>query len=224
MQSDFSNMQVIQQCSLFHGIGQDVLPALLASYHPITKLFQPEEVILWAGSTVTDVGIVLNGRVRAEKDHPNGNRSLFTFLQEADIFGDVLAGSQNQSPVTLTAEIPTTILFLPHDNLLYPKGTVTLAHSLVLHNFITTISDKYFAQNKRLDMVTLPTLQEKITAYLADICATQNSTTVTIPYNREQLAIYLHCDRSALSRALSQMKRAGKIDYYKNVFKVLKPL
>ncbi len=224
MKTILSNIHIIQQCSLFQGIHENALPALLTSYHPTVKTFQPEEVVLWAGTTVTDVGVVLNGRLRAEKDHMNGNRSLFTFLEEADIFGDILAGSQNQSPVTLTAETPAIILFLLHDNLLYPKGTPTLGHSLVLHNFITTISDKYFAQNKRLELVTLPTLREKITAYLAEACATQNSLTVTTPLNREQLAVYLHCDRSALSRELARMKQAGEIDYYKNVFRVLKPL
>ena len=45
----------------------------------------------------------------------------------------------------------------------------------------------------------------------------------TIPFSRIQLADYLNCDRSALSRELSQMQRDGLLDTYKSSFKLLEP-
>ena len=43
------------------------------------------------------------------------------------------------------------------------------------------------------------------------------------PFSRIQLADYLNCDRSALSRELSQMQRDGLLDTYKSSFKLLEP-
>ena len=40
---------------------------------------------------------------------------------------------------------------------------------------------------------------------------------------RIDLADYLNCDRSALSRELSQMQRDGLLDTYKSSFKLLEP-
>ena len=39
----------------------------------------------------------------------------------------------------------------------------------------------------------------------------------------ETKANYLNCDRSALSRELSQMQRDGLLDTYKSSFKLLEP-
>ena len=46
---------------------------------------------------------------------------------------------------------------------------------------------------------------------------------LTIPYSRIQLADYLNCDRSALSRELSLMQRDGLLETYKSSFKLLEP-
>ena len=51
----------------------------------------------------------------------------------------------------------------------------------------------------------------------------QPSRSFSIPCSRIQLADYLNCDRSALSRELSQMQRDGLLDTYKSSFKLLEP-
>ena len=51
----------------------------------------------------------------------------------------------------------------------------------------------------------------------------QGSMTFTIPFSRIQLADYLNCDRSALSRELSLMQRDGLLDTYRSSFKLLEP-
>ena len=42
-------------------------------------------------------------------------------------------------------------------------------------------------------------------------------------FNRQQLADYLNCDRSALSRELSLMQKDGLLDTFKSSFKLLDP-
>ena len=42
------------------------------------------------------------------------------------------------------------------------------------------------------------------------------SLTFSIPFSRIQLADYLNCDRSALSRELSTMQKEGLIDTYRS--------
>jgi len=214
-------LPILQNCSLFYGVTKTNIPPLLKAYHATTKHYGEGETVLWAGSTLNSIGIVVSGALRAEKLLRNGNRSLFATLGEGDIFGDILAGSSNQSPVTLTASTPATVLYIPHDYLLKPENMQSEYHPIVLHNLVTTISNKYFAQNKRLELVTMQSLTEKVTAYLLSESERHNSKTFTIPLNREQLAVYLNCERSALSRTLSQMKHAGLINYTKNKFTLI---
>ena len=57
--------------------------------------------------------------------------------------------------------------------------------------------------------------------YLLRVSREQQSRTITIPMNRNEMAEYLNIERSALSRELSCMKRDGLIDYHNNRFQIL---
>ena len=97
------------------------------------------------------------------------------------------------------------------------------AHQRALQNLVRTISDKYFLLSRRVDLLVLKSLRAKVCAYLLSEAEQQGSLTFSIPYSRIQLADYLNCDRSALSRELSLMQRDGLLDTYRSSFKLLQP-
>ena len=55
----------------------------------------------------------------------------------------------------------------------------------------------------------MKSLRAKVAAYLLSEAARAHSLTFSIPFSRIQLADYLNCDRSALSRELSTMQKEG---------------
>ena len=74
-----------------------------------------------------------------------------------------------------------------------------------------------------MDLLVLKSLRAKVCAYLLSEAEQQGSLTFSIPFARIQLADYLNCDRSALSRELSLMQRDGLLDTYRSSFKLLQP-
>ena len=56
--------------------------------------------------------------------------------------------------------------------------------------------------------------------YLSQESVKQESRTITVPFNRQQMADYLSVDRSALSAELSRMQKDGVISYEKNRFTI----
>ena len=113
------------------------------------------------------------------------------------------------------------VLLVPYEQLLLSDGSP--AHQRVLQNLVRTISDKYFLLSRRVDLLVLKSLRAKVCAYLLSEAELHHSLTFTIPYSRLQLADYLNCDRSALSRELSQMQREGLLDTYRSSFKLMDP-
>ena len=95
--------------------------------------------------------------------------------------------------------------------------------SRVVQNLVRTISDKYFSLSHRIDLLVMKSLRAKVAAYLLSEAARAHSLTFSIPFSRIQLADYLNCDRSALSRELSTMQKEGLIDTYRSSFKLLEP-
>ena len=148
-------------------------------------------------------------------------RIPITHMEPGGVFGDVLSGSSLASPVTVMASVPCEVLLIPYERLLLSDGSP--AHQQTLRNLVRTISDKYFSLSRRIDLLVLKSLRAKVCAYLLSEAERAGSLTFSIPFSRIQLADYLNCDRSALSRELSQMQRDGLLDTYKSSFKLLEP-
>ena len=174
-----------------------------------------------AGAPSRRVGVVLTGSIEAYRPAPGGARTPITHMGPGGVSGDVLGGSSLDSPVTVVASAPCEALLFPYEKLLQPDGSA--ARQRLLQNLVRTISDKYFLLSRRVDLLVMKTLRAKVCAYLLSEAEQQGSMTFTIPFSRIQLADYLNCDRSALSRELSLMQRDGLLDTYRSSFKLLEP-
>lgn len=58
-------------------------------------------------------------------------------------------------------------------------------------------------------------------SYLSEEAKKQNSSSITIPFNRQQLADFLSVDRSAMSNELCRMRNEGLLTFEKNQFTLL---
>lgn len=177
--------------------------------------------MFWRANPTAGWGIVLSGELEAYRPGPQGARIPITHMEPGGVFGDVLSGSSLASPVTVMASVPCEVLLIPYERLLLSDGSP--AHQQTLRNLVRTISDKYFSLSRRIDLLVLKSLRAKVCAYLLSEAERAGSLTFSIPFSRIQLADYLNCDRSALSRELSQMQRDGLLDTYKSSFKLLEP-
>lgn len=207
--------------SLFNGLTPEELQTLLAQLGAVMRSYGKGEALVLAGEPNRRVGIVLSGELEAYRPGPQGARIPITRMEPGGVFGDVLSGSSLASPVTVMASVPCEVLLISYERLLLSDGSP--AHQQTLRNLVRTISDKYFSLSRRIDLLVLKSLRAKVCAYLLSEAERAGSLTFSIPFSRIQLADYLNCDRSALSRELSQMQRDGLLDTYKSSFKLLEP-
>ena len=214
-------LSLLCSTSLFNGLTAEELQTLLSQLGAVVRSYGKGEALVLAGEPSRRVGIVLSGELEAYRPGPQGTRIPITHMEPGGVFGDVLGGSSRTSPVTVVASAPCEVLLFPYEKLLQPDGST--ARQRLLQNLVRTISDKYFLLSRRVDLLVMKTLRAKVCAYLLSEAEQQGSMTFTIPFSRIQLADYLNCDRSALSRELSTMQKEGLIDTYRSSFKLLEP-
>ena len=220
--TDMENyLPLLQSTSLFAGISAGELRPLLSELGACIRSYGRGEALVQAGAPSRRGGVVLTGSIEAYRPAPGGARIPITHMGPGGVFGDVLGGSSLDSPVTVVASAPCEVLLFPYEKLLQPDGSA--ARQRLLQNLVRTISDKYFLLSRRVDLLVMKTLRAKVCAYLLSEAEQQGSMTFTIPFSRIQLADYLNCDRSALSRELSLMQRDGLLDTYRSSFKLLEP-
>ena len=183
--------------------------------------FRNRVVVIVGGVTLGALALLYtNDMARRLKEKEQHDVALWAHAMER-VTRDVLGGSSLSSPVTVMASAPCEVLLVPYEKLLLPGADP--ARQRVLQNLVRTISDKYFLLSRRVDLLLLKSLRAKVCAYLLSEAEVHHSLTFTIPYSRIQLADYLNCDRSALSRELSLMQKDGLLDTFKSSFKLLDP-
>ena len=216
-----NDLPLLQSTTLFSGLSAEELQALLTRLGAVERSFGRGEVLVLAGAPSRRVGVVLSGAIEAYHPAASGARLPISQMGPGGVFGDVLGGSSRTSPVTVVASVPCEVLLIPYERLLLSDGSP--AHQQTLRNLVRTISDKYFSLSRRIDLLVMKSLRAKVAAYLLSEAARAHSLTFSIPFSRIQLADYLNCDRSALSRELSTMQKEGLIDTYRSSFKLLEP-
>ena len=212
-------LPLLQSTSLFAGLEAESLRVLLGNVGAVLRTYSRGETLVLAGQTNRRVGVVLSGTIEAYHPAASGARLPISQMGPGGVFGDVLGGSSLSSPVTVMASAPCEVLLVPYEQLLLSDGSP--AHQRVLQNLVRTISDKYFLLSRRVDLLVLKSLRAKVCAYLLSEAEQQGSLTFSIPYSRIQLADYLNCDRSALSRELGRMQKEGILAFQGQQVRIL---
>lgn len=213
--------QELQRVSLFTGLTAEEREAVVRAAGGCERLLASSEQLWRQGEQVSALGIVLRGAVEAVAYGSDGGEELVAYHGAGDVVGDVLMASRRPSPVTLLACGETAILLLPREGLFPMEGTVSLPLRRVQRNLLMETGEKFWQQRQRIAYLLEPRLRTRVLRYLHDQSPGAGAW-FTLPLDRRTMAQFLGCERSALSRILSQLKGEGLIEYRKSAFRVLR--
>ena len=212
---------LLRETSLLRLMRDDELDLLMSCFAPRVRRYQKGELLLLAGYETRETGILLEGQILALKNTPDGASVAITQMGPGGLFGDVLSGSSQRSPVSIMAQTACLALYLPYDKIIHPCAQLHDSHLQLLKNLVQTISNKYFALDRRVELLICKSLRTRISLWLLEQAEQAGSDTFAVPLTRAGLAEYLNCDRSALSRELGRMQREGLIETFRGSFKIL---
>jgi len=215
--------EIMRSTSLLRGLSDAELDTLMTCFAPRVRRYAKGELLLMAGYETHELGLVLEGAITASKPLADGGTVVIAHMGPGGVFADVLAGGRSKSPVNVTAAVPCLVLYLPYDGMLRPSGELSAAHWKLLQNWLETISGKYFSLDCRLELLCCKSLRGRICLWLLEQRDQTGNDTFTITMTRAELAAYLNCDRSALSRELSRMQEDGLIELFRSTFKLPDP-
>lgn len=203
---------------LFAGLSRQEIQQILRLCDGNIKALKDGEVAVRQGDITHNIGILMSGRAVGKKYTPEGEEIIVSQMGENRIFADVLSGAMGfASPVTVTARGECRVMFIDYRKLLsasHPKIHI------VLQNMIQNISLKYFAQNRRMDILMIKSLRGRIISYLSWQRQIAGRDEFDIDLDRRLMADFIGADRSALSRELSRMEKEGLISCRKNHFQL----
>jgi len=205
---------------LFSGMSERELEFALTFYGAKEKKYKAGTTILKIGSPMTAFGIVLSGVVQVYADDADGVQMIMATNSAGDSFGESLAFLKTpEIPVYIIAIEDCRVLWLSFERIINPASG--MCNHEYMNRVITCFAKRALKMNDRIQVLSKRSLRQKLFTLLSQYQQKSGARTFDIPLSREDMAVYLGCDRSALSRELSNMKKDGIIDYYRNSFRLL---
>lgn len=214
--------ELLLRSPLFYDLTKEELHNMLACLNARTADFPQHSMVFLAGDPARWVGLVLEGTVQVVREDLFGNRTILAGLGRGQLFGETFAcAGVKHLPVSVVAASKCKVLLLDYRRIITTCPTGCVFHSRLIENMLQVLAGKNLALNKKIEVLCARTTREKLMTYLMAQAEEAGGAHFTIPFSRQELADYLSVDRSALSRQLSDMQKAGLIRYEKNRFELL---
>ena len=212
-------LPVIRSSTLFSGISEEEVTAILSCLNAEERSFPKEAFVLCAGDTAGSIGLVLSGSVLVIQEDIWGNRNILSKAGPGQTFAAAFACAPGSVlNVSVVAETPVTALFLDVKRILTVCPSACAHHSRIIRNLLGELAEKNLRFGEKLTHMGQRTTRSKLMSYLSAEAQRRGAVEFDIPFSRQQLADFLGVERSGLSLELGKMKQDGLLDFHKSHF------
>ena len=201
-------LKALQLCPLFEGFAAKDIEQMMDSVSYQLIRIDKKEVFIPAGTPCKFADIVISGEIIARMEGPSGkymqitSRTIGWLLDSAFIFG-----KNRIIPVNMVANKPTTILRMTPESMLMLLNI----DERFRFNFIQLLSG--FCDNlaRKVRMLTLHTVREKVAIYLLEQSKLKNSDDFMLQKSRQEIAESFAIQKFSLQRCLKEFAANGFI-------------
>lgn len=214
--------EILEKVQLFQGITWEELKRLLGCLECSVKKYRKDEYIVLEGEELYSTGIILSGSAEIIKENLSGGKAILSFLDTSDIFGEVIVCTQNKkSLVSILSKSEVDVMYINFHKIVDKCSANCGYHTKLISNMLKIIAEKNLMLNKKMDYILIKSMREKLSTFIFNKYKETKSYSFNIGINRNMMADYLNVSRASMCRELSNMKKEGIIDYYKDSFKIL---
>lgn len=212
---------ILKKSSLFAGVNEEEVASMLGCLQAKMKSYKKGDYVLRQGEYLNCIPVLVQGGLHIQNDDYWGNRSIINRISAGEMFGEAYASPESGALMNdVVAVEDSVVIFFDVNRIMTTCSSSCRFHSAVVRNLFFAISEKNRNLMQKLGHMTKRTTREKLISYLSEQAKKQNSSSFSIPFNRQQLADFLSVDRSAMSNELCKMRNEGLISFEKNRFKL----
>ena len=211
---------VLENSTLFQGVEANVLRGYLEETPHHIQCYDKEETIFHLMDPALRIGIILEGRVEAQKSFPNGSQVNVSIRIPGEIIGPAAVFSKSQRyPCDIIALEPATLMMLRKEDLL----SLMQKDVKILQNFTTEIASATYMLQQRLELLSYSGIAQKAAFWLLMQVRQTGKTAVQIPDSMSRWAMIMNVSRPSLHREMKKLEEEGIIRYERKNIYVLDP-
>ena len=209
---------VLEKSTLFRGIPAKVLRETLEGIRHHIQCYDKDETVFLMMDYADTVGIVLEGRVQAQKAFPNGSQINVSVRGPGELIGGAAAFSSGRKyPCDVVALEPVTVMIFRREDLL----ALMQKDVRILENFTGEIASAAYMLQQRVELLSYGGIAQKAAYWLLMQCKQTGKAKVAIPGSVSRWAMILNVSRPSLHRELKRLESEGVISYSPPAIEIL---
>jgi CRP-like cAMP-binding protein len=202
-------------CALFSSLGRTRIQETFSAVPYQVREYRRDQVLHRQEKPYTSLLVLLSGEVDTLMPGPGGRCLIVETLAAPEpLAAALLFARDTRLPVTVRAKTPARVLILPRKSL----ELIGRRHPEVLISLVRDSADKIIRLAAKLRFSQFTTIRQKIASYLLEEGGLQEgaggeTTAVTLPHSREELARLFGVTRPSVSRVFAQMRDHGLVAY-----------
>ncbi len=202
------NLSILTKIPLFRSVPEAELERLFAELKITETRFRKDEILARQDEPAGRLIILLTGSVKAEMTDASGRMVKVEDIEAPSPLAILfLFGAENRFPVQATARQEVTAAIIPRPSVL----RMLSMNETILKNYLDISADFATRLSRKLNMMSLHTIRQKLAVYLLDLSKKQGSDTVALDRPKSALAEYFGVARPSLERELTRMQNDGMI-------------
>lgn len=192
---------------LFRNVTDEEIALFLQTAPFTVKKYKKNAFVAMTDEPMEGIGLMLEGSAHLIRENMLGQRAIVTDLRPSDIFGEALLFTDNPHwPASVQTNSVAEIMFFPFEAFSKPLQGVESIQSKLLVNLLHDLSVKALSLTRKVHYLTLKGMRDKLFAYFHELYRQQQSMTLTLPHNRQEMADVLNVSRPSMSRELGKLQ------------------
>ena len=211
---------VLEKSTLFSGVPTKELRDDLEAVPHHIQCYDKGETVFHLMEDANRIGVILEGRVQAQKPFPNGSQVNVSVRNPGDMIGPAAVFSRSQKyPCDVVSLEPATIMMFRREDIL-----MLLQKDLrIMKNFMAELATATYMLQQRLELLSYSGIAQKAAFYLLIQARQSGNHAIRIPGSVSNWAMIMNVSRSSLHRELKKLEADGIISYDPPTIKIHDP-
>lgn len=200
--------KALLQCPLFEGLTADEIEQVMPATNYRLVRFDKHDVYVLAGSPCRYADIIVEGEMTARMVGPSGKFAQMGTRTKGNLLAPAFIFSKDKRmPVSIETNTATTVLRMSPEGLLQLMKSDDRIHL----NFIRQLSAVGQFLAKKVRMLTLHSVREKVAIFLLEEAKKCGSDSFTLKKSRQEIADSFAIQKFSLQRCLNELAAEGVI-------------
>ena len=212
------DLSVLEKSTLFSGLSAKAMRDVLEEVPHHIQCYDKDETIFHLMEDASRLGIILEGRVEAQKLFPNGSQINVSVRVPGEIIGPAAVFSKSRRyPCDIVSLEPVTIMMFRREDLL----GLMQKEVRILENLTTEIASATYMLQQRLELLSYNGIAQKAAFWLLMQARQTGSNKVRIPESVSKWSMQMNVSRPSLHRELKRLEDQSIISYAPPVITIL---